>query len=134
MHHILCFIAGIAQCHRARRTMAPSSRRVSSPRPPRRVFFGPPCIVYLVLYVFRHLHFGFDIALNRIETLVIKAGILRLRIRYRHSLYRKSPWTFSLSLRELYLAEDLASQSRRFFNLLKYSVQAAPIRSLSISN
>ena len=52
--------------------MAPSSRRVSSPRPLRRVFFGPPCTFYLVLYDFRNLHFGFKIALNRTETLVIK--------------------------------------------------------------
>ena len=72
MHHILCFIAGIAQCHRTRRTMAPSSRRVSSPRPLRHVFFGPPCTFYLVLYVLRNLHFCFNIALNRTETLVIK--------------------------------------------------------------
>ena len=77
MHPTLRFITGVAQCHRIRRTLAPSSRRVSSPRhvpSPRRVLFGPPCAFCLILSVFRNLHFGIDIALNSIETLIIKPG------------------------------------------------------------
>ncbi|EDR08320.1 uncharacterized protein LACBIDRAFT_327447 [Laccaria bicolor S238N-H82] len=58
--------------------LAPSSRRVvSSPRhgpPSRRVLLGPLCTLYLTLFVFRNLHSGIDIALNRIETLIIKSG------------------------------------------------------------
>ena len=113
MHHILCFIVGIAQCHRTRRTMALSFRRVSSPRhvpSPRRVLFGPPCAFCLILSVFRNLHFGIDIALNLIETLIIKPGTFGYNfgiavhctanrlgpLRYLAlGLFAISPWTLS---------------------------------------
>ena len=55
MHPTLRFIIGVAQCHRMiRRTLAPSSRRVSSPRhvpSPRRVLFRPAC-AFVSSYLF----------------------------------------------------------------------------------
>ena len=76
MHPTLRFITGVAQCHRIRRTLAPSSRHVSPRRVPshRRVLFGPPYTFYLTLSAFRNLHLAIDIALNRIEALIIKPG------------------------------------------------------------